>query len=99
MTSQAYETYPEDPVIRQFAFVIEQMMTKRDPSSIITQAEMTSIYNDLVRLSSNTKFKNVLGELLHGLPVTKTASNDDFINHNRIELWYMAHTLIPKRVW
>lgn len=85
ITRQAYETYPEDPVIRQFAFVIEQMTEKRGDAALINQAEMTKIYNDLVRLSDNTKFRKVLGMLLlNNAPVTKTASNK-YIEMNRVD--------------
>lgn len=83
MTRQAYEKYREDAVIRQFAFVIEQMIEKLGNTSIIDQQKMTDIYNNLVRLSGNTKFREALGMFLLDQPV-KTASND-FAKMNRID--------------
>lgn len=84
ITRQAYQNYPEDTVIRQFAYVIEQMSEKRPPGSIITQGEMTEVYNNLVRLSENTHFRKVLGMFVLGTPTTKTSS-EEFVSMNRVD--------------
>lgn len=86
ITRQAYEKYIDDPVINQFAYVIEQMVDKRGNSALISQAEMTDVYNNLVRLSGNTKFRDVLGIFLLTHPTTKTASYpNDFVRMNRVD--------------
>ena len=84
ITRQAYQNYPEDPVIRQFAYVIEQISDKHPEGSTINQREMTKIYNDLVRLSGNSQFRSVLGMLVVDTQTTKTSSND-FVSMNRID--------------
>jgi len=86
ITRQAYINYPEDPVIRQFAFVVERMAEKNNSGATINQKEMTRIYNDLVRTSENTKFRKVLGMLVFdaNLPDNKTAS-EEFILMNRVD--------------
>jgi hypothetical protein len=87
ITRQAYENYPEDPVIRQFAFVIEQLADKHGSMSTINQGEMTKIYNDLVRLSGNSKFRKVLGMLITETKDTSTVktSTEEFVSMNRID--------------
>ena len=84
ITRQAYQNYPEDNVIRQFAYVIEQMADKKPAGAIINQKEMTKIYNDLVRLSDNSRFKNVLGMFVMDTQSTKK-SNDEYIAMNRVD--------------
>lgn len=61
ISRRAYEKYPEDPVIRQFAFVIERLLEKRGSTTTITQKEMSEIYNNFTRLSSNSRFRDVMG--------------------------------------
>lgn len=73
----AYQKYPEDGVIRAMASVVDKMVKKNDPSTIITQKQISNIYNDLVRTSGETKFRTILGHLI--LPTEemkpKTASH------------------------
>jgi hypothetical protein len=64
ITRRAYEQYPEDPVITQVAFTIERMAEKAPTGSTITKGEISSIYNNFVGLSSSSKFRDVLGQLL-----------------------------------
>jgi hypothetical protein len=84
ITRQAYENYPEDAVIRQFAYVIEQITDKHPPGATISQVEMTKIYNDLVRLSGNSNFRKVLGMLVVDTQTAKTSS-DEYIAMNRVD--------------
>jgi hypothetical protein len=84
ITRQAYENYPEDTVIRQFAYVIEQMADKQPHGTTISQKEMTKIYNDLVRLSGDSKFRKVLGMFVMDTQTAKTAS-EEYIAMNRVD--------------
>ena len=67
----AYNKFPEDAVIRQMASVLEKMSEKQSSATIINQGQLSKIYNDLVRLSSDTKFRMVLGHLLFPAPEMK----------------------------
>ena len=78
---QAYEKMPEDTVIRQMASVVERMSEKHAPSTIINQKQLSTIYNDLVRLAGDTKFRLVLGHLL--LPVDETRKVATTLRDNR----------------
>src|SRR5574337_2056208 len=83
-TKEAYERFPEDPVIRQVAFVVERMAEKAKAGAIISQSQLSKIHNEFVRLSENSKFKTVLGHLL--LDNSNTASNNnDFVRTNRVD--------------
>lgn len=85
MTRQAYEDYREDPVIRQVAFTIEKMAERSQPGATITQAEISNIYNEFVRLSSENKFRSVLGHLLlNDLPPAKN-ENPEYVNMTRVD--------------
>lgn len=81
---KAYDKHSEDPVIRQFAFVIERMFEKRGPTAIINQRELTDIYNNFVRLSENSRFREVLGSFVFDAPI-KTASENSFVSMNRVD--------------
>lgn len=84
-TKEAYERFPEDPVIRQVAFVVEKMAEKAKAGAIISQSQVSKIHNEFVRLSENSKFKMVLGHLLLDSPTSSTSSNNDFIRTNRLD--------------
>lgn len=84
-TRAAYERFPEDPVIRQVAFTIERMADRAPAGATISQADLSSIHNDLVRLSSESKFRSVLGHLLLGEQEIKTSHNEKFVNMNRVD--------------
>lgn len=84
-TRMAYERFPEDPVIRQMAFTIERMLDNSKKGETITQAKLSDIYNNFVRLSSNSKFRNVLGHLLLEQQAIFSSKNEEFINLNRVD--------------
>ena len=67
----AYDKFPEDTVIKQMASMLEKMAERQSPATIINQRQLTAAYNDLVRLSSETKFRLVLGHLVFAAPETK----------------------------
>jgi hypothetical protein len=74
---QAYTKHPEDAVIRQMAFVVEKLAEKHSTAAIVSQAELSALYNDVVGINPNTKFRMVLGHLLMPAPeLTKTAAKD-----------------------
>jgi hypothetical protein len=85
ITRQAYEQYREDPVIRQVAFTIERMTERSQPGATITQAEISNIYNEFARLSSENKFRKVLGHLLiNDAPESKN-ENPEYISMTRVD--------------
>lgn len=85
ISRQAYEKYPEDAVIRQFAYVIEQMADKHPSGTTINQKEMTQIYNSLVRLSSDSKFRTVLGMFVMGPQTNTKTASEEYVAKNRID--------------
>ena len=85
ITRAAYEQYPEDPVINQVAFTIERMALKAPAGSTISQSEISSIYNNFVRLSSNSKFREALGHLLPDDASTTNTQGPDYARLNRID--------------
>lgn len=85
VTRAAYERYPEDPVIRQVAFTIEKMAEKAAPGAIISQATVSEIYNHLVSLSGNSKFRSVLGHLLLEEKTTFSSQSPDYSKMNRVD--------------
>lgn len=91
---QAYNKFPEDAVIRSVASVIERMAEKNPPSTIINQKQLSSIYNDLVRLTGDSKFKMVLGHLL--LPVSETRKVATNLRDDRLPI--EAKDLIDPKV-
>lgn len=52
-----------DPVIGNMTGVL-QVMAKRDPQRVISNAELFSLYNRFARLNPETKFKEVFADLL-----------------------------------
>jgi hypothetical protein len=83
-TREAYERFPEDPVIRQVAFVVEKMTEKAKSGTIINQAQVSKIHNEFARLSENSKFKMVLGHLLINTNAS-TPNGQDFVRLNRLD--------------
>lgn len=84
-TREAYERFPEDPVIRQVAVTIERMLDRSPQGTLISQADVSRIYNEFVRLSSNSKFRNVLGHLLLESKMTFSSQNPDYTRMNRVD--------------
>lgn len=85
MTRQAYERYAEDPIIRQFAFVIERKAERQGPHATINQNEMTNIFNDISRLGDATQFRNIFGAFLSTEGPKLIRANEDFVNMNRVD--------------
>lgn len=85
ITRQAYERYAEDPIIRQFAFVIERKSEREGSSALISQAEMTNIYNEISRLGDTAKFRDALGMFLNVEGPKAVQANDDFVRMNRLD--------------
>lgn len=81
----AYEQYPEDPVIRQVAFTIETMVQKAPPGTTISQADISDIHNHFVRLSGNSKFREVLGHMLLVNQPKFSSNNVDYTRLNRVD--------------
>ena len=84
-TREAYEKFPEDPVIRQVAFTIEKMAEKSSSISTISQADLSEIYNNFVRLSNDSKFRVALGHLLLEDKPTSQNYNPDYSKLNRVD--------------
>lgn len=84
-TRAAYERYPEDPVIKQVAYTMERMADRASPGTTISQAEISNIYNNFVRPQSDSKFRAVLGHLLHNDRVEFQTRNTDYTRLNRID--------------
>lgn len=85
ITRAAYEQYPEDPVINQVAFTIERMAQKAPSGATISQAEIANIYNNFVRLSSNSKFRETLGHLLPDEFKPINTQSPDYTKLNRVD--------------
>lgn len=81
---EAYEKFPEDTIIRQMAFVIEKKAEKSGQFAVISQKQISELYNDLVRLSGDSKFRVVLGHLL--FPVEAKKSSPEIKHDLRPEL-------------
>lgn len=85
VTRAAYERFPEDTVIKKVAFTIERMAEKANPGATISQANMSSIYSHFVGVSSNSKFRAVLGHLLLNDIKPDSTQNADYTNLNRVD--------------
>lgn len=85
VTRAAYERYPEDSVIKKVAFTIEKMAEHSKPGATISQAEITSVYNNFADLSGNSKFRTVLGHLLLGDKQAQSSQNPDYTKMNRVD--------------
>lgn len=89
ISRRAYEQFPEDAVIRQFSFVVEKLAEKRGPNSTINQKEMNEIYNNFVRLGSESKFREVMGMFVFGQEqpkLTVQAENRSSTEHEPMDL-------------
>jgi len=84
-TRNAYERFPEDPVIRQVAFTIEKMADSSDPMTTISQSDVSYIYNNFVRYANNSKFRSVLGHLLLEDRAEFSSQNTDYTKLNRVD--------------
>lgn len=82
---QAYNRFPEDPVIRSFAFTIERIAEKSQPGATISQAKMSEIYNNFAMAQQESKFRVALGHLLKNANETKTSKNESFVQQNRVD--------------
>jgi len=82
LTRIAYEQYPNDSVITQVASTIEKMAERSPIGATISQADISDIYNNFVRISSDSRFREVLGSLLPDGVATSKADNA-FIKQNR----------------
>jgi hypothetical protein len=60
---QVADENPGDIVIGSVAGVIERLHSK-DPEAMITQGQLEEVYQELVGLNRNTRFREVLGDLL-----------------------------------
>jgi hypothetical protein len=78
ISRQAYEKYPEDTVIKQFAFVVEKLFEKRGSKATVNQKEMSEIYNNFARLASNSRFREVMGMFVFGGGTSKRKHFADF---------------------
>lgn len=78
---QASAQIPEDSVIKTFSGIIDKM-AQSDPSRILTQKDINSMYQELIGLNRNTRFREVLGDLLPELP-QQTAQNHHVIEEMR----------------
>lgn len=78
--AQARDAFPGDAVIHAVGHVVERLHSK-DPSGIISQAELENIYQELVGLNaSGTVFRQVLGDLLPSSLETKSTTNVDYLS-------------------
>lgn len=82
---QAYNRFPEDPVIRSFAFTIERIAEKSQPGATITQAKMSEIYNNFAMAQQESKFRIALGHLLGNTNEPKTSQSESFVQKNRVD--------------
>jgi len=79
---QAADENPGDIVIRSVASVIERLHGK-DPDSMMTQGQLESVYQELVGLNKNTRFREVLGDLLRSDKNEPDLTNKDFVGARR----------------
>jgi len=85
LTRLAYEQYPNDSVITQVASAIEKMAERAPSGAVISQSDISNIYNNFVKISSDSRFREVLGGLLlNESAVAKTDS--DFVKQNRLDV-------------
>jgi len=79
----AADENPHDTVIQAMARVVEQMCHK-NPEKIISQAEVETLFNELIGLNvTGTKFREVLGDLLVSEKPASIETNPDFIKATR----------------
>ena len=85
LTRAAYEKHPNDSVITQVAFAIERMAERAKPGAIISQAEISGLYNNFARVASESHFREALGGLLLDAGLVANASSSDFVRQNRCD--------------
>jgi hypothetical protein len=79
----AADEHPGDIVISSIASIIERMY-KENPGQIVSQGEVEKIYQELAGLNSNTRFREVLGDLLKSeMKEDNSSTNRNFINSVR----------------
>jgi hypothetical protein len=78
----AADENPGDIVIRSVASVIERLHIK-DPNSMMTQGQLEGVYQELVGLNTNTRFREVLGDLLRSEKNEAELTNKDFVGAMR----------------
>lgn len=86
---RAYDLYPEDPVIRQAAYVLERKASNASPGATISQADITEVYNAFVDRSGSSVFRQVLGEYLlpsYGQIKKSETTAESFGRTNQAEL-------------
>jgi len=79
---QAADENPGDIVIKSVASVVEKLCSK-DPQGLITQGQLEEIYQQLVGLNTNTRFREVLGDLLISDKNIKNSENNNYIESMR----------------
>lgn len=79
---QAADENPSDIVIRSVASVIERLHAKT-PTGIMTQGQLEEIYQELVGLNPNTRFRQVLGDLLRSEVNEADLTNKEFVGAMR----------------
>lgn len=90
------EENPQDHVVRAMAHVIGRMSHK-DPSKIISQAELENIYQRLVGLNPKTKFREIFSDLLLTKDPKKVVNaNEKFIQNNRDPLTEAINEINPE---
>jgi hypothetical protein len=78
--AQARDAFPGDAVIHAVGHVVEKLHLK-EPSGIISQAELENIYQELVGLNaSGTVFRQVLGDLLPSALESKPTTNVAYLS-------------------
>lgn len=75
---QAADENPGDIVIRSVASVIERLSAK-NPNSMMTQGQLEEVYQELVGLNTNTRFRKVLGDLLRSDKNEADLTNKNFV--------------------
>lgn len=78
----AADQNPSDIVIVSVARIVEQLKDK-DPAGIMTQGQLENIYQELIGLNTNTRFREVLGELLRSRQNDPELTNEKYINSMR----------------
>lgn len=77
--NKASSNFFRDIVITSMSNVIDKM-SYNNPGKIISQKEIESIYNSLYGLNPNTRFREVLGDLLLSKTNTTKKTGDNIVN-------------------
>ena len=73
---------PQDHVIIAMARVVEKM-SQKDSTRIISQAELDNVYQNLIGLNTNSRFRELLGKFLITAGPEAVQPNEEFIKANR----------------